>query len=125
MKAGSLRRTRDLDEQAERGGFDVGILGELVRAVAGGVRFPVHAQPRASRDRVVGRQGDAVKLQVASPPVDGAANDAIVRFIAKLVGVPRSSVRIVQGERSRQKVVEVAGADVEHVAARLDDALDP
>lgn len=102
----------------------MGALAELVRDVANGARFAVHAQPRASRDRVVGRQGDAVKLQIASPPVDGAANDAIVRFLAKTLGVSRSAVRIVQGERSRQKLVEVSGATAAEVGERLEAAQD-
>ena len=75
----------------------------------GGVRFAVRVQPRASRSEVAGVLGDALKVRLQAPPVDGAANAALVDFLADALGVPRRAVRIVAGESSRSKVVEVDG----------------
>ena len=76
-----------------------------------GVRFNVHIQPRSSRTEVAGVHGDALKIRVAAPPVEGEANAELVKFLAKQLGLPKTAVRIVKGEQSRQKVVEIAGAN--------------
>ena len=73
------------------------------------VRFAVRVQPRASRSEIVGVHGDAMKIRLSAPPVDGAANEALVELIADALGVGRRAVRIVSGESSRSKVVEVEG----------------
>lgn len=86
-----------------------------MQAVKEGVRFPVRVQPRASRTEVVGLYGDALKIRLGAPPVDGAANLELVRFVAKRLGVARSAVRIVRGESTRNKVVEVDGVDPDRV----------
>lgn len=83
-----------------------------VEARPGGVRFPVRVQPRASRTEVAGTQQGALKVRLQAPPVDGAANEALVDFLAESLGVPRRMVRIVSGATSRTKVVEVTGVDV-------------
>lgn len=74
-----------------------------------GVRFAVRVQPRASRSEIVGVHGDAMKVRLSAPPVDGAANEALVELIAAALGVGRRAVRIVSGASSRSKVVEVEG----------------
>jgi uncharacterized protein len=97
------------------------VTGPTVRTVAGGVRFAVRVQPRASRSEIAGTYGDALKLRLAAPPVDGAANEALVNLLAAELGVPRSAIRVVSGVASRSKVVEVVGIDanvVERLAAR-------
>lgn len=71
--------------------------------------LPIYVQPRASRTSVVGLHGEAVKIRVAAPPVDGAANAELVRFLAKTLGVARSSVDVVSGTRGRRKLVRVDG----------------
>ena len=76
-----------------------------------GVRIVVKVQPRARKTELAGKIGDAYKLRLAAPPVDGKANDACVRFLAERFGVAQSAVRIVQGFSSRMKVVEIEGAD--------------
>ena len=81
----------------------------LVREEAGRVRFSVRVQPRASRDEVSGVYGDALKIRLAAPPVDGAANDALVNFLSTLFAVPRRAVRILAGESSRSKLIEIDG----------------
>ena len=73
------------------------------------IRVHVHVQPRASRSEVVGLHGTALKVRLHAPPVDGAANDALVLLLAERLGVPKRAVRIVAGETSRAKVVEIDG----------------
>ena len=75
----------------------------------GRVRFSVRVQPRASKDEVVGVHGDAIKIRLTAPPVDGAANDKLVIFLSELFAVGRNSIMIVSGEASRSKVVEISG----------------
>ena len=89
------------------------------------IRVHVHVQPRASRSEVVGTHGAALKVRLLAPPVDGAANDALVALLAKELGVPRRDVRIVQGATSRAKLVEIDGTTADAVralAARGTDA---
>jgi hypothetical protein len=89
------------------------------------VRIRVRAQPRAARTELAGEHGNALKIRLAAPPVDGEANRELCRFIAKRLGVAPSLVRVVAGESSRDKTVEVAGADAARAAAALrteDDA---
>lgn len=90
----------------------------FVRAQGDVVRFAVHVQPRASRSEVVGMHGDALKVRLQAPPVDGAANAALVDLLAELLGIPRRAVRIVAGASSRSKTVEVAGVSP-HAVERL------
>jgi uncharacterized protein (TIGR00251 family) len=85
------------------------------------VRVRVRVQPRASRTEVAGEHDGALKVRVAAPPVDGAANDELVRFIAKRVGVAPSRIRIVSGDAVRSKVVEIEGVDVHSVRGALLD----
>lgn len=84
--------------------------------IAGGVRFGVRVQPRASRAGVAGLHGDALKVRVHAAPVDGAANEAVVEVLAEALDVPRSAVRIVSGASSRTKLVEVTGVTTGQVA---------
>ena len=72
-------------------------------------RFVVHVQPRAKRSEVAGRHGDAIKVRLAAPPVDGAANEELVRFLAEVLGVPRRAVHLTAGLTSRRKTVEIEG----------------
>jgi uncharacterized protein len=71
----------------------------------------VRLQPRSKKDEVVGVRGEQVVIRVNAPPVDGRANAALTAFIAKRAGVPKSSVTIVRGHTSRDKVVRVEGVD--------------
>jgi uncharacterized protein (TIGR00251 family) len=80
-----------------------------VHEATGRVRFSVRVQPRASRSEVVGIYGDALKVRLTSPPVDGAANDELVKFLAHVFAVGRRDVRILAGESSRSKIVEIDG----------------
>jgi len=82
-------------------------------------RVTVKVHPRARRSALAGRFGDAYKLDLAAPPVDGKANEECVRFFAELTAVPRTRVRIVTGLTSRMKVVEIEGVPQEELERRL------
>lgn len=70
---------------------------------AAGVVLQVQVQPRSSRNLIVGLQGDALKIKLTSPPVEGAANKACCAYLAKLFGVAKSSVELIAGDKSRKK----------------------
>ncbi|MGA9625241.1 MAG: DUF167 domain-containing protein [Bryobacteraceae bacterium] len=76
-------------------------------------RFTVKVHPRARRSAVTGRLGDAWRLDLIAPPVEGKANEECVRFLAGLMGVPRARVRVVAGLTCRTKVVEIEGVTEE------------
>jgi len=80
----------------------------------------VRVQPRASSTEIAGRHGDALKVRLTAPPVDGAANDALVRFLAERLDVPRSAVRIEVGGTGRSKIVVVEGISPEAAKRRLE-----
>jgi uncharacterized protein (TIGR00251 family) len=83
------------------------------------VRFRVRLQPRASRNEIAGVLDGALRVRLHAPPVDGAANEALVAFLAERLAVPRRGVRIVTGATSRTKMIEVEGvssSDVERLA---------
>lgn len=84
-----------------------------------GVSFAVKVHPRAKKNAITGEVGDAIKLSLTTPPIEGRANDACVEFFAKLLKVPRSSVTIASGLTSRNKVIRVAGVTSEYVRDRL------
>lgn len=80
-----------------------------VHEADGRVRFSVRVQPRASRSEIAGVYGDALKVRLSAPPVDGAANVALIEFLADVFAVGRRDVRILAGETSRSKIVEIEG----------------
>lgn len=100
----------------------------MLTCLPGALRIAVRVQPRSGRSRVVGPHGPALKVQVAAPPVEGAANAAVVELIAGWLGVPRRAVAIVQGQTGRDKVLEVATEDpaalAADVVARLHGSVD-
>jgi uncharacterized protein (TIGR00251 family) len=87
---------------------------------AGGVTFAVKVHPRAKKNAITGKLGDALKLSLTSPPVEGRANEACIEFFAKLLKVPRSSVNIASGQSSRGKVIRVTGLSAEEVRKRIE-----
>src|SRR5262249_25558895 len=80
-----------------------------VVATKTGIRLTVHLQPNASKSELGGLHGDALKIRIAAPPVHGAANAALIAFLAEPLGVPRDSVRLVSGASSRRKRLEIDG----------------
>jgi uncharacterized protein (TIGR00251 family) len=86
-----------------------------VNSISGGVTFAVKIHSRARKNAITGELGDALKLSLTSPPVEGRANDACIEFFAKLMKVPRSSVTIASGRNSRDKVIRVDGLSADEV----------
>ena len=84
-----------------------------------GTTFAVKIHPRAKKNAITGQVGDALKVALTAPPVDGKANDACIEFFAKLLNVARSSVTIAAGQTSRNKVIRVAGLTAQQVRDRL------
>ncbi len=81
----------------------------------GAVTFEVRVAPRASRNRVIGVQDGALKVALTAPPVDGAANEALRKLLAKALGVAKSDIQILRGDRARIKVLRVEGVDASDV----------
>ena len=79
----------------------------------------LQVQPRASANALAGLQGDALKLRLTTPPVDGKANKAVVAYLAKLLHIPKSALIIKSGQQSRSKTVAITGADEQRVKTLL------
>jgi uncharacterized protein (TIGR00251 family) len=84
-----------------------------------GVTFAIKVHPRAKKNAITGEIGDALKVSLTTPPVDGKANQACIDFFAKLLKVQRSSVTIAAGQTSRNKVIQVAGLTAQQVRERI------
>ena len=91
----------------------------IVQDTKVGVVLTVHIQPKASTTECVGFHGDAIKIRVAAPPVDGVANDELIRFLTRQLSIPAASVQIQSGANGRHKRVLVKGATAQLVLARL------
>lgn len=81
--------------------------------------FAVKVQPRARKNAITGAVGEALKIALTAPPVEGKANDACIQFLAELLNVPRGSVTIISGHSSRNKVVRVAGRTAAEIEQRF------
>jgi uncharacterized protein (TIGR00251 family) len=94
-------------------------LPPYLRQEAGVVYLHVKVQPRASQNEIGEALGDELKVKVTAPPVDSAANEALVEFLGEVLGCPRSAVQLVRGKTSRHKVIAITGLDAQQIAARL------
>ncbi len=92
----------------------------FLRQTDAGVEVFLYIQPRASRNKIVGLQGDALKVALAAPPVDGAANKACREFIAKSFRLPKGRVSIVSGETSRHKRLLLVDVELSTIMSYLD-----
>jgi hypothetical protein len=90
-----------------------------VKDMPGGASFAVKVQPRAKRNAIAGALGDALKIALTAPPIEGRANEACIDLLATVLKVPRSSITIAAGQTSRNKVVRVAGLNAAEVSQRL------
>jgi uncharacterized protein len=90
-----------------------------IRDTPSGATFQVKVHPHGKKNAITGEVGEALKLALTAPPVDGRANQACVEFLAEVLNVPRSSVTIAAGESSRNKVIRVRGLSAAQVEARL------
>jgi uncharacterized protein (TIGR00251 family) len=85
----------------------------------GAVMFLVRVQPRASKDEIAGEMGGALKVRLRAPAVEDRANEALIEFLAQLLKTPRSAVRILGGDRSRTKHMEIRGVTRQQILALL------
>ena len=85
----------------------------------GAAIFAVRVQPRASKDEIAGEMGGALKVRLQAPAVEDRANEALVEFLAQLLKTPKSAVRILSGDRSRTKRIEIRGVTVQQIQALL------
>jgi hypothetical protein len=90
-----------------------------IHDTAAGASFAVRVRPRARQNAITGEVGEALKVSITAPPVEGRANEACIEFFADLLKMPRSSITIASGQSSRNKVVRVAGLSAEEVRRRL------
>jgi len=94
-------------------------LWPFVRPHANGVVLSIKAQPRANRDEIAGVIADELKLKITAPPVDSAANAAIMAFLAELLDCPKSAVQLIRGQTSRHKQILLVGLTIETVTDKL------
>lgn len=90
---------------------------------ADAITFSVRVQPRASQSCIAGEMDGALKLRLAAPPVDGAANEELMRWLGKFFGVPRVQVAIISGKTAKQKIVRVSGINPNEAEQKLRAAL--
>jgi hypothetical protein len=88
----------------------------------GGVTFAVKVHPRGKKDAITGELGDALKLSLTAPPVEGRANQACIDFFAKLLNLPRSSITIAAGESGRRKLIRITGLSAAELRKKLEAA---
>jgi uncharacterized protein len=91
----------------------------LIQDTATGATFVVKVHPRSKKNAITGVVGDAIKVALTAPPIDGRANDACIEFFAKFLNVPRSSITIAAGQTGRRKVIRVAGLSARELGKRL------
>lgn len=91
----------------------------MIKETADGVELSVRVIPRAKKTACSGVRGDLLVVRLAAAPVEGAANDALIDFFAEALGLPRRAVRILSGERSREKRVAIAGATAAQITSLL------
>nr|MBL8410956.1 YggU family protein [Dechloromonas sp.] len=90
-------------------------------AADGRITLTLHIQPGAKKSEFAGLHGEALKIRLAAPPVDGKANEALVKFVAARLGLAKSAVSLVSGQTSRHKILEVRGTTATAVATLLQE----
>ena len=91
-----------------------------ITATAAGVCLEVQVQPRSSRNQVVGEQEGRLKIKLTAPPVEGEANQALVDFLAQLLRIPKKDIKLLKGESSRHKLIEIKGIGKQELMDKLD-----
>lgn len=92
---------------------------EWINEVAGGVDVRIRAVPRASKNGIQGLHDDSLKIRLTSAPVDGKANEALIKFLSKALAVSKSQIQLLQGETSRQKTLRINGLSKEQLLERI------
>lgn len=126
-----LDRGRVLGKRRTRGNVCSGtapgkkLVLHMLSESRGAVRLALHVQPGAKRNAIVGVHGDALKVAISAPPVDGKANEAIRTFVAEALGVSASAVSVVAGASSRRKVLAIADVSLADIQMRVNALLQP
>jgi uncharacterized protein (TIGR00251 family) len=84
------------------------VTGLVIQEFSDGIAFKIKVQPRASRNAVAGMLGDCLKVQLTSPPVEGAANTACIAFFSEILSLPKNRITIISGDKSRNKLLQVS-----------------
>ena len=100
-------------------------LGKCAIERSEGVEIRIHIQPRASKTEIVGLYGNALKIRIAAPPVDGQANAELSRFLARQLGIPQQYVQLISGLSSRQKRIFVKGKTLAETGVCLTQGVSP
>lgn len=95
-------------------------MADWARTDGDGVILTLHIQPGAKKTEVAGEHGEALKIRLAAPPVDGKANDALIDFLAKKLGTGRMAVELLSGQSARSKRVRIAGVGADEVRTALE-----
>ena len=90
-----------------------------ITPTASGVCLEVQVQPRSSRNQVVGEQDGRLKIKITSPPVEGEANHALINFLAQILDIPRKNIKLLKGESSRHKLIEINGLNEQELGEKL------
>ena len=90
-----------------------------LRESGNSITFAVKVRPRAKKNAITGEVGEALKISLTAPPIDGRANEACMAFLAGLLNLPRTSITITSGQSSRNKVIRVAGISAEELRRRM------
>jgi uncharacterized protein (TIGR00251 family) len=93
-----------------------------IREAAGHVTFSIKVRPRAKKNAITGTVGDALKISLTAPPVDGKANQAVIEFFSEIFKIPRSCITIASGETSQLKVIRISGLHRTTLEQHLIDA---
>jgi uncharacterized protein (TIGR00251 family) len=96
---------------------------EWIKETAKGVRLPVRAVPRASKNEIHGVHGNALKVRLQAPPVEGKANEALIRFLSDALGISRAQLSIASGETGRNKAVLITGLSREELVRRIKNSV--
>lgn len=91
----------------------------MIRESNGSATFAVRVVPRASKNQIVGMQGDEFRIRLKAPPVEGKANDALVRFLADILKIGRGQIELVSGYTARRKIIRVRGLTPETIKERM------
>lgn len=95
-------------------------LSDIIKEGKNSITVPCWIQPKASKNRIIGIHGNYLKISLAAPPVDGKANAALCKFLAKKICVSKSSVSIIAGLQSRRKIVKICGVSVKEFSKKID-----
>ena len=94
-------------------------MNDWLHTTGSGVTLTLHIQPGAKKTEIVGLHGDALKIRLHAPPVDGKANAALIEFLAETLGLPRSAITLKSGQTARRKVVAAEGINTENTLRAL------